>query len=112
MSTTDSSRRPVRAGIHSRRPGLAGPRRGAYGSRMVSNTQIELRVSRLENDRTAIYEILTDVAATQLVHTQRLDGIDNRLDGIDNRLDGIDNRLDGIDRSLAEIVRRLPEPPT
>jgi archaellum component FlaC len=96
----------------------------AYRNDVASDPQLELRVSRLENDTKSIYEIITGIISTQQQHSRRfddidgrLDGIDGRLDGIDTRLDGIDGRLDGIDRrfdsveaTLAEVVRRLPEP--
>lgn len=70
---------------------------------MASDPSLERRVTRLENDTLAIYEILTE-------HSQRFDAFDARLDVIDGRLDGIDGRLDGIDATLTEVLRRLPEP--
>jgi archaellum component FlaC len=98
---------------------------------MPGDAQIDFRVTRLENDVTAIYQLITDIRSTQDAHSrsfdgidrrldgmdQRFDGIDRRLDGMDQRFDGIDNRLDGMDQrfdsleaTLAEVVRRLPEP--
>ncbi|WP_340538028.1 hypothetical protein [Nocardioides sp. GXZ039] len=74
---------------------------------MASDREMELRVGRLENDTDSIYELITQVQATQSDHTRRLDGIDGRLDGIDGRLDGIDGRLDGIDGRLGGIDGRL-----
>ena len=63
---------------------------------MASESQIELRVSRLENDRDSIYEMLTDIKSTQQEHSQRFEQVDRRFDGIE--------------ATLAEVVRRLPEP--
>ena len=63
---------------------------------MVAEPQLEHRVSRPENDRDAIYELITDIRATQQEHSERLDGIDGRLDGIQT--------------TLTEVVRRLPDP--
>ncbi|CAM3452145.1 hypothetical protein NODU109028_17720 [Nocardioides dubius] len=98
---------------------------------MTSDPALSLRVSRLENDTQALYELVTDIKTVQDDHTRRLDGIDTRLDGIDTRLDGMDARFDGmdarfdgmdarfdgmdarfdgIDSVLAEVLRRLPEP--
>ena len=103
--------------VHSREKLLAGPARAPYGCQMAGDPQIELRVSRLENDRTSIYDLLSEIAANQQEHTRRLDGVDSRFDGVDQRFDGVDQRFDGVDQrfdsidaTLIEIVRRLPEP--
>ena len=84
---------------------------------MASDPQLELRVSRLENDRDSMYDLLTGVIATQQEHTLRFDKMDDRLDKMDNRFDKIDDRLGTIDdrlgtieTTLTEIVRRLPDP--
>lgn len=69
---------------------------------MVSDPQLELRVSRLENDTGSIYEILGEIRSTQQDHSLRLDGIDQRLDGFDRRFDSIEG-------TLTEVLRRLPE---
>jgi hypothetical protein len=90
---------------------------------MASDPQTELRLSRLENDSTALYELIGEVRTTQQEHSLRFDGIDFRLDGMDSRFDGIDSRLDGMDSrfdgidgslvglqaTLAEVLRRLPD---
>ncbi len=47
------------------------------------------RVTRLENDKESIYELITEVRSTQDEHTRRFDRIENTLN---------------------EVVRRLPEP--
>ena len=70
---------------------------------MASDPQMELRVSRLENDRNSIYELITEISSTQQEHSRRFDTVDQRLDGIDQRLDGIET-------VLTEVVRRLPDP--
>jgi predicted nucleic acid-binding Zn-ribbon protein len=91
---------------------------------MPSDPQLELRVSRLENDRDSIYEILVRLSSVQELHSRRLEAIEVRLDAIEVRLEAIEVRLDAIearlDRSdgrlgriettLVEILRRLPEP--
>jgi chromosome segregation ATPase len=91
---------------------------------MPGDAQIDFRVTRLENDVTAIYQLITDIRSTQDAHSRSFDGIDRRLDGMDQRFDGIDRRLDGMNQrfdgmderfdsleaTLAEVVRRLPEP--
>ena len=98
---------------------------------MASDSHLELRVSRLENDTTSLYELITEVRSVQEEHSRRFEAIDRRLDGmdqrfdgiderfdridqrfdgIDQRFDGIDQRFDGIETTLAEVVRRLPEP--
>lgn len=91
---------------------------------MAGDPQIEFRVSRLENDVSAIYHLIADVRVTQDAHSRRFDDVDARFDGIDRRLDGMDARFDGIDQrfdrmderfgsfeaTLAEVVRRLPGP--
>ena len=105
---------------------------------MASDPQLELRVSRLENDRDSMYELLTGVIATQQEHTlrfvkidsrfdkmddrlgnmddrlgkmdDRLDKMDDRFDKMDDRFDNIDDRLGNIGTTLTEVVRRLPNP--
>ena len=84
---------------------------------MASDPQLELRVSRLENDRDSMYDLLTGVITTQQEHTLRFDKMDDRLDKMDDRFDKIDDRLGTIDdqlgtieTTLTEIVRRLPDP--
>jgi len=98
---------------------------------MASDPQLELRVSRLENDRDSMYDLLTGVIATQQEHTLRFDKMDDRLDKMDDRFDKMDDRFDKMDdrfdkmddrfdkiddqlgtieTTLTEIVRRLPDP--
>ena len=97
---------------------MAGDLCTTYGDHMASDPQLELRVTRLENDRDSIYELLTEIKSTQTEHSERfdaieqrfegrLDGIDGRLDGIDQRFDGMDQRFDGIDHRLDGIEQRL-----
>lgn len=74
---------------------------------MANDPGLALRVSRLENDRDSIYELLGDLKRVQDEHSARFDGIDGRLDGIDGRLDGIDGRLNGFDGRLNGIDERL-----
>jgi hypothetical protein len=104
---------------------------GAYRDRMASDPHTELRLSRLENDRDALYELVSEIRSIQEDHSRRFDGMDQRFDGLDQRFDGLDQRFDGLDQRfdrmdqrfdrmdqrfdgfgtiLAEIVRRLPEP--
>ena len=84
---------------------------------MASDPQIELRVSRLENDRNAIYDLITEIRSVQQEHSERFDTMDRRFDTmdqrfetIDGRLENIDQRFDGIEATLTEVVRRLPDP--
>ena len=63
---------------------------------MPADTSLERRVSRLENDTTSVYDLITDIRSVQQDHGRRLDGIDGRLEGIQT--------------TLQEVVRRLPEP--
>ncbi|MEO9138981.1 MAG: hypothetical protein ABI345_07930 [Jatrophihabitans sp.] len=70
---------------------------------MTSDPQLELRVSRLENDRDSIYDLITEMRSIQHEHTQRFDGVDQHLVGIDQRFDKVDT-------TLAEVLRRLPSP--
>jgi hypothetical protein len=80
---------PSRPNIHSQDTLLASPLRAAYGGQMASDPQMELRVSRLENDGNSISDLITDIRSTQHEHSQRFDKIDS---------------------TLADIVRRLPNP--
>ncbi len=102
---------------------MAHPLRAAYGGQMASDPEIELRVSRLENDTNSIYERISDIRSTQQEHSRRfetMDGrfetidrrfetIDRRFDDIDGRFDNIDGRFDNIAATLTEVVRRLPD---
>jgi hypothetical protein len=75
--------------IHSGLLLLAGRGRAAYGGPMASDPQMELRVSRPENDSNSLYELISAIGSTQQEHSQRFDRIDS---------------------TLADIVRRLPDP--
>ena len=77
---------------------------------MVSDPQIELRVSRLENDTASLYELVAEVRSVQREHSRRFDAMDGRFDAMDGRLDAMDGRFDSVEATLAEVVRRLPEP--
>jgi chromosome segregation ATPase len=84
---------------------------------MASDRQIELRLSRLENDTNSIYDLVTDIKSTQDEHSRRFDAVDQRFDTADQRFDVVDQRFDAVDRhfdsveaTLTEVVRRLPEP--
>ena len=91
---------------------------------MASDTDLRRRVSRLENETSSLYEIVTEIKSTLDEHTERFGDIDRRFDGIDARLDTMDQRFDtmgqrfaGVDQqlqeigsTLTEVVRRLPEP--
>jgi len=82
----------------------------------ASSEGLGRRVSRVENDVTAIYEILGDISTVQGDHgvlleamQHKLDAHDARFDAIDARLDAHDARFDAVDTSLTEVLRRLPE---
>ncbi|SHF66606.1 hypothetical protein SAMN05443575_0585 [Jatrophihabitans endophyticus] len=53
-------------------------------------------MARLESDRDALYDLVTEIRATQQEHSRRFDAVDGRFDAIE--------------ATLAEVVRRLPEP--
>jgi peptidoglycan hydrolase CwlO-like protein len=69
---------------------------------------LELRVSRLENDVTSIYEILTDIQAGQRRTDKRITELDKRLTGriteLDQRLTG---RMDTLDGKLDQVLDLL-----
>ena len=62
---------------------------------MASDRRLEFRVSRLENDTAAIYELISDIKSTQDEHSRRFDAIDRRFEAVE--------------ATLAEVLRRLPE---
>ena len=76
---------------------------------MADDPQLELRVTRLEDDTAATYEMLGDIKSTHQEHTRRFEAVDGRLDRMDRRLGVMDGRLDRVEITLAEILRRLPE---
>lgn len=82
----------------------------------MTSDSLPLRVTRLENDTVAIYELLTEVKETQAVHTAmlaqhdaRFDRVDDQFDRVDNRFDRVDDRFDQIDDRFDEVLRRLPD---
>ena len=56
---------------------------------MATDPRTELRISRLENDSSSIYDLIADIRSTQQEHS---------------------TRFDSIDAALADMVRRLPDP--
>ena len=89
----------------------------------MSSAPFDHRLSRVENDVTALYDMVADIQAVQRQHSAdlariqaklgdhdaRFDAHDARFDAHDARFDTIDARFDAIDSTLAEILRRLPE---
>jgi hypothetical protein len=82
----------------------------------MTASPVERRVSRVENDVTSLYDLISDVQIVQGQHSAELTRIhaklldhDARFDTIDARFDTIDARFDTIDAALAEILRRLPD---
>lgn len=53
---------------------------------MAVPTEASRRVSRLENDIAAIYDLLSDVLRRLSVHDQRNADVDQRLDAVEKRL--------------------------
>lgn len=98
---------------------------------MASDSQLELRVSRLENDTRSIYDLIGEIRSTQQEHSERFERVDERFDKIDERFERVDERFEKIDErfekidgrfdeigerfdkietTLVEVVRRLPDP--
>jgi predicted nucleic acid-binding Zn-ribbon protein len=84
---------------------------------MATDTDLRRRVTRLENETEAIYELITGIKSTLDDHTQRFEAVDQRFDTMDQRFDTMDQRFDTMDQrfdtietTLTEVVRRLPEP--
>ncbi len=81
---------------------------------MTSDPELERRMSRLENETVAIYELIDDFRGeTRTLFDRidtRLDGIDTRLDRTETRFDRTETRFDRIDTTLGEVLQRLPEP--
>ena len=77
---------------------------------MANDPELRRRVSRLENDRDALYELISEISSTQQEHSRRFDAVDRRFDAVDGRLDAVDRRFDSVEATLSEVLRRLPEP--
>jgi DNA repair exonuclease SbcCD ATPase subunit len=88
---------------------------------MTSDPELTRRVERLENDRDALYELVTEFRTETLERfeqvdrrfeqvDQRFEQVDRRFEGVDQRLEGIDQRLVSLGDTLVEVLRRLPEP--
>ena len=71
---------------------------------MTSDPNIELRVSRLENDRDSIYELIDDFRAATRT---RFDAVEGTLDDFRTETR---TRFDAVESTLDEVLRRLPEP--
>lgn len=67
------------------------------------------RLSRVENDVTAMYDMIGDVQTVQGRHSAEFARIRSKLLEHDARFDAVDGRFDRIEATLAEILRRLPE---
>jgi DNA repair exonuclease SbcCD ATPase subunit len=76
---------------------------------MTTPTEAQRKVSRLENDVIAIYEILGEIKDKLVSHDERFDAHDTRFDRIDARLDAHDTRFDRIDARLDAQDARLNE---
>ena len=96
-----------RSDIHSGETLLADSAAAAYGGQVASDPQIELRVARLENDSSAIYELLGEIRSNQQEHSRRFDSMDARLDSMDGRFDSVDARLDSMDGRFDSMDARL-----
>jgi hypothetical protein len=70
---------------------------------VASDPQTVLRLSRLENDSSALYELIAGLSSTQQEHSRRFDAVDRRFDAMDRR-------FDSVEATLAEVLRKLPEP--
>lgn len=89
---------------------MAAREPAAYGVLMTASSgDLGQRVSRVENDVMAIYEMLGDISTVQGHHGVLLEAMQGKLDAHDARFDAIDARFDTIDASLTEVLRRLPE---
>jgi hypothetical protein len=67
----------------------------------MTSESLPRRVTRLENDTVAIYEILTDIQRKQATHDRRFDQVDARFQQVDARFQQVEVKLD-------EVLRRLP----
>ena len=88
---------------------LAGSLRGAYGDDVASESDLELRVSRLENDSDALYELVDEIKATQREHSQHFGKIEATLTEFQSVQTEHSRRFDGIETTLVEVLRRLPD---
>lgn len=88
---------------------------------MDAPTDLDRRVTQVENETVHIYDLIEERAAEVRLRfsevDRRFDGVDQRFDGVDQRLDSMDQRFDAVNATLrehgdtlAEILRRLPEP--
>lgn len=73
-------------------------------------SEFDRRLHRTENDVSAIYDILTDIQATQARHGGELARVRTKLREHDARFDAMDARFDGMQATLAELLRRTPDP--
>jgi len=75
----------------------------------MSSAPFDQRLNRVENDVTALYDMIGDIQAKLLEHDVRFDSVDSRLGSVDSRLGSVDSRLGSVEEGVAEILRRLPE---
>ncbi len=81
---------------------------------MTSQPDLQRKVRQLDNDVSAIYDLIFKIQNTQIRHGNRLDEIvtdlaahDARFDRLDQRLDGVEQRLDGVEQRLEGLEQRL-----
>jgi DNA anti-recombination protein RmuC len=71
---------------------------------VASDPQIELRVSRLENDSNSIYDLITEIKSTQQEHSQRLGTIETTLTA---RFDQMETRFDQMETSTTARLDQM-----
>jgi hypothetical protein len=75
----------------------------------MSSTPLEHKVGQLDNDVSAIYEMIATVQITQRRHDNRFKELAEHLQEHDGRFDGIEGRLDGLGAQMDSVLGLLRE---
>lgn len=67
----------------------------------------ERKISQLDNDIRAIYDILTDVGDTLNAHSGRFDMLESRVTRVETKVDTLDGKVDALDTKFTEKFEGL-----
>lgn len=76
---------------------------------MPAHDEISRKEERLDNDVNAIYGLLSEITATQAVHTARLDLVDERLGGLDTKVEIVDAKVQAVDTKVEIVETKVDE---
>ena len=73
----------------------------------MAELDIDRKVTRLDNDVHAIYEILERISGTQKEHGAALHGTDAKVDGLGAKVDRLEAKADATDAKVDRLGAKL-----